>query len=52
MIYGIDEFKFEITTSKYEELCMDLWKKYIYKMEQTIKFTKIDKKDIDEINQK
>ena len=31
---------------------MDLWKKCIDKMEQTIKFTKIDKKDIDEINQK
>ena len=28
---------------------MDLWKKCIDKMEQTIKFTKIDKKDIDEI---
>ena len=33
MIYGIDEFKFEITRSKYEELCMDLWKKCIDKME-------------------
>ena len=28
---------------------MDLWKKCIDKIEQTIKFTKIDKKDIDEI---
>ena len=28
---------------------MDLWKKCIDKMKQTIKFTKIDKKDIDEI---
>ena len=33
MIYGIDEFKFEIKISKYEELCMDLWKKCIDKME-------------------
>ena len=49
MIYGIDEFKLEITRKKYEELCMDLWKKCIDKMKQTIKFTKIDKKDIDEI---
>ena len=49
MIYGIDEFKLEITRSKYEELCMDLWNKCIDKMKQTIKFTKIDKKDIDEI---
>ena len=49
MIYGIDEFKLEITRSKYEELCMDLWKKCIDKIEKTIKFTKIDKNDIDEI---
>ena len=49
MIYGIDEFKLEISRKKYEELCMDLWNKCIDKMKQTIKFTKIDKKDIDEI---
>ena len=49
MIYGIDEFKLEISRKKYEELCIDLWKKCIDKMKQTIKFTKIDKKDIDEI---
>ena len=49
MIYGIDEFKLEISRKKDEELCIDLWKKCIDKMKQTIKFTKIDKKDIDEI---
>ena len=39
----------EITQKKYEELCIDLWKKCIDKVEQTIKFAKINKKDFDEI---
>ena len=49
MIYGIDDFELKITRQKYEELCMDLWKKCFIQLDKAIKFAKINKDDINEI---
>ena len=48
-IYGIDEFELKISRKKYEELCMDLFNKCFKKVDQAIKFAKINKNDINEI---
>ena len=48
-LYGIEDFNLEITKKKYEELCMDLWKKCIDKVNEAIQFAKLEKEEIDEI---
>ena len=49
MIYGIDEFKLEISRKKYEELCMDLWKKCFKIVDDALKLSKLKKEEIDDI---
>ena len=49
MLYGIKNFSLDITRSKYEELCMDLWKKCFKKVDEALKISKLKKDEIDEI---
>ena len=44
-----NDFEIEITRSKYEELCMDLWNICIDKVDETIIKAKLKKEEIDEI---
>ncbi len=46
---GNDDLDLEITRSKYEELCMDLWKKCLIKVDEAVKKAKLKKEKIDEI---
>ena len=41
-LYGKGEFSFQIKRSKYEELCMDLWKKCF--KDETLNLSKLKKK--------
>ena len=44
MIYG-NEFNLKIQRSKYKELCMDLWEKYIKIVDETLKISKLKKRN-------
>ena len=46
---GIKNFELIITRSKFEELCMNLWKKCFERIEDAIEIAKLNKKDINEI---
>ena len=46
---GDDDFKFNIKSDKLEELCIDLWKECLNKVDETIKKSKLKKEEIDEI---
>ncbi len=46
---GNDDFELEITRSKYEELCMDLWNKCLIKVDEALKKAKLKKEEINEI---
>ena len=46
---GIKNFRFIITRSKFEELCVDLWEKCFERIEEAFKIAKLNKKDINEI---
>ena len=46
---GIKNFELIITRSKFEELCMDLWKKCFKRIEEAFRIAKLNKKDINEI---
>ena len=48
-LYGIDDFNLEITRKKYEDLCMDLWKKCLIKIDEALKLANLEKNKIDEI---
>ena len=48
-LYGIDDFNLEITRKKYEDLCMDLWKKCLIKIDEALQLAKLKKEEIDEI---
>ena len=48
-LYGIEDFCLEITREKYEELCMDLWKKCLIKIDEALQLAKLKKENIDEI---
>ena len=48
-LFGINNFKLIIKRTEYEELCKDLFEKYFVKVDETLKFAKLDKKEIDEI---
>ena len=39
-----DDFKLKITTRKYEELCMDLWKIFLIKIDEISNLAKLKKK--------
>ena len=48
-LFGINNFKLIIKRTEYEELCKDLFEKYFVKVDETLKFAKLDKKKLDEI---
>ena len=48
-LFGINNFKLIIKRTEYEELCKDLFEKCFVKVDETLKFAKLDKKEIDEI---
>ena len=45
----MNDFKLDITRSKYEELCLDLWKKCFKIVDNILKLSKLKKEEIDEI---
>ncbi len=44
-----EDLDLEITRKKYEELCMELWKKVLINVEETIKKAELKKEEIDEV---
>ena len=48
-LFGINNFKLIIKRTEYEELCKDLFEKCLIKVDETLKFAKLDKKELDEI---
>ena len=48
-LFGINNFKLIIKRTEYEELCKDLFEKCFVKVDETLKFAKLDKKELDEI---
>ena len=48
-LFGINNFKLFIKRREYEGLYKDLFEKCFIRVDETIQFTKIEKKEIDEI---
>ena len=48
-LYDNKNFKLNIERKKYEELCNDLWKKSLDKIDEALKFANLKKEEIDEI---
>ncbi len=47
--YNNNDLDLEITRSKYEELCIDLWEKCLIKVDKSLESAKLKKEEIDEI---
>ena len=48
-LYNDEDFKINIERSKYEELCIDLWKQYFIEIDKALNIAKLNKNDIDDI---
>ena len=48
-LYNDEDFKINIERSKYEELCIDLWKQYFIQIDKILNIAKLNKNDIDDI---
>ena len=48
-LFGRKDFEIKITRNKFEELCMDLWKKCYEIVEEALALAKLNKEDINEI---